>query len=609
LYLHASLIGGIAVSGFWSIVGERLDPHKVRRLAGYIAAGSAAGGLLGGVVARYFGQDAGGGTLLLGLAGSSVLAGVAVRVLAASSDAVVPAEDEASKVRSVTSSAYLRSMAALVTLMGLASAAIDFAFKTRVTERLASGAELVGFFAVFYAVVSVVSIAIQFSLARWMLGHFGIGTSLAVLPGAVVALGALAIALPAVSVVVLLRGAGVALETSLFRAAYEPLYAPLPLAQKRSTKSLIDVACDRLGDAFGSGIVLVAASLLPALASSIGLGAAVMAGALALVLALRLERGYVAELAASLRSGRVRLETRDVTDATTRLTLSQTALELDRESLVRQIEELRKQGTPRGETDVARAGAAPAGEGSPVQPPPSARPEPVSSRRAAATSARVSALTSGDSTRIRSELARGPLELELASLVLPLLGRDDTADAAVVALRSIAKRIPGQLIDALLDPALPMRLRRRIPRVLRACPDRRAVRGLAEALNDPTFELRHRAALALRELGRQDPLLRPPRRLVIGAVLREIERGEEAALNHVFTLLGLVFEGDALELARRALTSSDDKLRGTALEYLEHVLPEPVRSGLFTQIKAGRLPQKPVRKAAELEDELKRSFG
>ena len=39
-----------------------------------------------------------------------------------------------------------------------------------------------------------------------------------------------------VSVMVVLRASGVSLETSLFRAAYEPLYAPLPVSQKRATK-------------------------------------------------------------------------------------------------------------------------------------------------------------------------------------------------------------------------------------------------------------------------------------------------------------------------------------------------------------------------------------
>jgi hypothetical protein len=84
----------------------------------------------------------------------------------------------------------------------------------------------------------------------------------------------------------------------------------------------------------------------------------------------------------------------------------------------------------------------------------------------------------------------------------------------------------------------------------------------------------------------------------------------DRALDHVFTLLGLAFDADALELARRALSTNDQKLRGTALEYLEHVVPEPIRSGIWPYLQAGRLPKAdPGRAPADMVEELKRSIG
>jgi hypothetical protein len=98
--------------------------------------------------------------------------------------------------------------------------------------------------------------------------------------------------------------------------------------------------------------------------------------------------------------------------------------------------------------------------------------------------------------------------------------------------------------------------------------------------------------------------------VVLEAAARELEQRQAGALDHVFTLLSLVLDSDALDLARRALSGSDDKLRGTALEYLEHVVPEPVRSGIWPHLQAGRLLQpSQKRAAADLADELKRSFG
>jgi hypothetical protein len=75
-------------------------------------------------------------------------------------------------------------------------------------------------------------------------------------------------------------------------------------------------------------------------------------------------------------------------------------------------------------------------------------------------------------------------------------------------------------------------------------------------------------------------------------------------------LLGLVLDAEALGLALRALASDDEKLRGTALEYLEHVIPDPVRAGIWPYLRAGRRPRPPTtRKPDDIEKELRRSFG
>ena len=46
----------------------------------------------------------------------------------------------------------------VVALMGLSSAVVDFVFKAQVSTKFSTGESLVGFFALFYMVVSVVSV-------------------------------------------------------------------------------------------------------------------------------------------------------------------------------------------------------------------------------------------------------------------------------------------------------------------------------------------------------------------------------------------------------------------------------------------------------------------
>src|SRR5207342_2766195 len=53
------------------------------------------------------------------------------------------------------------------------------------------------------------------------------------------------------------------------------------------------------------------------------------------------------------------------------------------------------------------------------------------------------------------------------------------------------------------------------------------------------------------------------------------------SLAHVFTLLSLALSPEPLRIAFRGLHTDDPRLRGTALEYLEGVLPPRIREQLW----------------------------
>ena len=66
-----------------------------------------------------------------------------------------------------------------------------------------------------------------------------------------------------------------------------------------------------------------------------------------------------------------------------------------------------------------------------------------------------------------------------------------------------------------------------------------------------------------------------------GSFLEELVRARASQnLAHVFTLLALVLPTEPLRIAFRALHTDDQALWGTALEYLENVLPHEVRDRL-----------------------------
>jgi hypothetical protein len=79
------------------------------------------------------------------------------------------------------------------------------------------------------------------------------------------------------------------------------------------------------------------------------------------------------------------------------------------------------------------------------------------------------------------------------------------------------------------------------------------------------------------------------------------------SLAHVFTLLSLVLPTEPLQIAFRGLQTGDQNLRGTALEYLEGVLPPTIRERLWPYLEDHRPTSRASRPREEILADLLRS--
>jgi ATP:ADP antiporter, AAA family len=256
----------------------------------------------------------------------------------------------------------------------------------------------------------------------------------------------------------------------------------------------------------------------------------------------------------------------------------------------------------------------------------------------------VGELRSADPLRIKQAIA-STIAPELAPHLIPLVGRDDVARDAITALHAIAPRCTGVLVDALLDPQRELAVRRRLPAVVAAGEPALATWGLWRGLGDPSFDVRYRCGAMLSRLARDGHLDHVTLDDVFAAVKREVETGPDlwhqraldddrvgaddeprdggaaydVGLEHVFTVLGLALPAEPLRIALHALKTDDASLRGTALEYLESVLPADVRAQLWPLLDGGGgdaaapalsplTPSVPRRTTAELVDALGRAY-
>jgi hypothetical protein len=602
LYLHMSGFGVIVISGFWSLVNERFDPHAAKPRIARIAAGATLGGVLGGMLANVVADSLGFPSMLvvlalLNLACAALLLPLGAGLGGPAPGGRVPVRSGIALIRGIR---YLRHMAALLTLLAMTAALVDFAFKSQAAAHFQGREQLVSFFAAFYAVAGVAGFLLQSALGPRILQRFGIGPALSTLPLVLLAGGLFASFAVSLASTALLRGAQSVLGTSLFRSAFELLYAPLPPHAKRPTKTIIDVAGDRLGDVLGGALVLALLAVAPGLPVGVMVLLAAMGAALALALVVRLERGYVEQLAGTLRSGAVSLAEHDVLDATTRRILAETSAGAEREALLERVRELRRDRArpalpgPIFGGDDHETGASAGGEDLPLA-------------RDGRLADAAQSLCSGDEARVREVLRGDFMDLRLVPFLLPLLAHPRLAQDARTELRWLLPRVCGQLTDALLDPDQPLAVRQRLPAVMEISHNPRVVHGLLEGLADTEFSVRYASARALARMRSRNPRLVLPTHAVYDAVRREVavERdtwrtrslgedvvlpGDEAppggdgsslSLDHVFTVLGLVLDRDALRLSLQALGSDDRRLRGTALEYLDNVLPDDLRRRLW----------------------------
>jgi ATP:ADP antiporter, AAA family len=604
VYLHVAVLSSLLISGFWSVVTERFDPHTAKRVVARVTAGATSGGLIGGLLAERVAAWLDTRSMLLVLAVMNAVTGLGVFMTGRGTARrnQTDAGGIAAGLSYMRRTPYLKQLAILVTLIALMSGLIDFVFKAEASRRYIARDDLMTFFAIFYTVTGLVTFLGQTLLSRRALDKLGIGGTIALLPATVLLGSVVGAAFTRVWTVVVVRGLQSVLENSLYTSGYQLLFTPLTPEQKRPTKTLIDVGFDRFGGALGSGFVIVVLALQPraTLPALIGAGCAAL---VSLFVAVRLHRGYVAELAHSLELGRVQLDEQDIIDATTRRTLADTTMAMDRDQLLAEIEALRQKSGDDENTPGASSTLISASEED---------ENAVRSIEEHPLYDSLSDLLSDDSTRVRRVL-RPPLPRELVAWVVPLLGRDDVARSARRVLRQAAPRILGQLVDALNDEDQGAAVRRRLPEIIASVASPRAAAGLLAALETDDSQVRERVARAFSDLIVAEPSLRPDRDAVFEAVGREVRR-EEIWVPRVFMLLELTLPRDPLRLGLAALRSDDPNLRGTSYEYLENVLPDGLRKALWPHLHAyaGGAQPRPAMKAPrrsnkQLVDALKQS--
>jgi ATP:ADP antiporter, AAA family len=586
VYLHIVGFGAILLSGFWSIVNEHFNPREAKLLFGRIAGAGTVGGIAGGLLAER-------GAALFGVPGLLLLL-AALHLVTAALLWLVPRDRLDSRVQpapepvwraardAFRQAPFLVNLAVLVMLGTMSGMLLDYLFKSNASVAFGKGPALTRYFAIFYTVNQVLTFAVQTLLTPIVLRRLGLGRTVIWHPVAV-ALGAGASLLgPQAIMAPVARGLELVLRGSFLRSGYELFFTPVPPREKRAVKTFIDVGCDRMGDAFGAGVLQVLLLVGPKQATTPILFVAIGFALVCIWITTRMDVAYIGVLQHGLLSRAVALNKNEVQDSTTSFAL---------------------QRSVSFHTSTIRKPAGGTAETSPSDTPQTAVHDAVL--------ARLGDLRSGVPRRVASALRPDlPFDPSLLPQAIRLLGRNEVHEWARAFLLPHANRAVGQLVDALLDPEQDFAVRRRIPRILAYSNSQRAVDGLTTALEDSRFEIRYHSCRALEFLHRAGGGLRFNTQAAMAAIERELAiprpvreerrllgKGDDSAdqswflddvlkgradksLEHIFSLLALELPKEPLRVAFRAFHSDDKMLRGLALEYLESNLSGKIVSEL-----------------------------
>jgi hypothetical protein len=481
----------------------------------------------------------------------------------------------------ISGARYLLGLACLVIVAAMAASSLDYLFKTQAAANFAKGAPLSRFFALFYMVTSALTFGVQAAGSSMWLKRFGPGRTVAVLPVAVTGVSIASIFAPGLIALTVSRAIELLLRGSLYRSGYELFYTPMPAAEKRSTKSVIDIGAERLGDGLAGASIQLLLALPAQMVTVTILTLTAGLSALGIWLAMRLDKVYVKILERGLEHHAAVAPASAETPEDATVTVALNSI-----------------------TSPGALSSAPAFPHS-IAPPSSPVLKDSALRH-------LVELRSGDAARITTALSRmqtlAPVEVPQ---VIELLDRDDVAQAAYFALKKNADAIAGQLVDAMQNPSSTFNVRKRIPKVLSSCKNRVGCDGLVAHLSDERFEVRIRCAKALEKILARAPELRPDPAVIFEVVSKELgtarkfsqqssrESGVtiEGALKeratktieHIFNLLGLVLPRQSVRLAFRALQPGGSEVRGVALEYLDSILPKSLREDLTSHFE-GSVP-------------------
>lgn len=261
-FIWISIFNLFVVSVFWALIVDTFNSAQGKRLFGFIAAGATIGAITGSSITATFARHVPTPVLLFGAIILLEVAVFSVRHLSRLSEALNarPHESPGSPVggnifAGIThpfKSAYLANVSLFILLFTITATFLYFQQASLVRDNFHDRGAQTAFFAQIDLAVNVITLVVQLFFTGRIVGIFGVGLTLAILPAlTLLGFGALA-ALPAVSTLVVFQVLRRSSDYAIARPTREVLYTVVPREDRYKAKNFIDTVVYRGGDQVGA---------------------------------------------------------------------------------------------------------------------------------------------------------------------------------------------------------------------------------------------------------------------------------------------------------------------------------------------------------------------
>jgi len=264
-YIWVAIFAVLTASQFWILANLVFNAREAKRLFGFIGAGAIAGGIFGGYLTSLLAPVIGAENLLFV---SALLLSFCIPITktvwrdslsgkpqpAKTSEKITELSESPFQI--IRHSKHLTYLAGIIGVSVIVAKLVDYQFNALASSRITDPDELTAFFGFWFSNFNLISLAIQLFLTRRVVGVYGVGTSLIVLPTGIFIGALFVLFLPSLFAAILIKLADASLKQSINKSAVELLALPIPLRLKNKAKTFIDVFVDSVATGIG-GLILI----------------------------------------------------------------------------------------------------------------------------------------------------------------------------------------------------------------------------------------------------------------------------------------------------------------------------------------------------------------